>query len=440
MFDKLFGKGKKKEEAATTSVIPFGRYSDNNKPPAKVNRWTEAENLFREKKYEVSLDAFFDYLGDDSTRNVVYERNEAEGRFELFQGSKIVRGRFDKENIHAEVTLAKMPQPSVPVMRRLLEMNFSLYYSRFALDNDRICMRFDTRLDTANPSKLYYGLKELATRGDKQDDLLVQDFSTLQTTGNEHIADINVAEKEIKYSYFQQWIKQTLDLVATLDADKFSGGIAYILLGLAYRIDYLVTPEGRLMYDIERIAGIYFQKDERAVTEKNRDMIEEFRKIQTRTKEEIFTGLYRSKYTFSIVAPQNYKAITDSIQVANQNTAWYRDNNYASIANQVTEYGISYCQYSFSLPRAITELYHLFMMINYPEFFIALGSGEAYYDPVKNQFASQGIVDKIKSIQETWKAKYPLMDFKIQQLRFDNLVNFNISFTTELSHLNMEAK
>ncbi|HSU29059.1 MAG TPA: hypothetical protein VLJ68_11800, partial [Chitinophagaceae bacterium] len=200
------------------------------------------------------------------------------------------------------------------------------------------------------------------------------------------------------------------------------------------------TPEGRLMYDIERIAGIYFQKDERAVTEKNRDMIEEFRKIQTRTKEEIFTGLYRSKYTFSIVAPQNYKAITDSIQVANQNTAWYRDNNYASIANQVTEYGISYCQYSFSLPRAITELYHLFMMINYPEFFIALGSGEAYYDPVKNQFASQGIVDKIKSIQETWKAKYPLMDFKIQQLRFDNLVNFNISFTTELSHLNMEAK
>ncbi|HSU28707.1 MAG TPA: hypothetical protein VLJ68_10020, partial [Chitinophagaceae bacterium] len=241
MFDKLFGKGKKKEEAATTSVIPFGRYSDNNKPPAKVNRWTEAENLFREKKYEVSLDAFFDYLGDDSTRNVVYERNEAEGRFELFQGSKIVRGRFDKENIHAEVTLAKMPQPSVPVMRRLLEMNFSLYYSRFALDNDRICMRFDTRLDTANPSKLYYGLKELATRGDKQDDLLVQDFSTLQTTGNEHIADINVAEKEIKYSYFQQWIKQTLDLVATLDADKFSGGIAYILLGLAYRIDYLVT-------------------------------------------------------------------------------------------------------------------------------------------------------------------------------------------------------
>ena len=154
MFDKLFGKGKKKEEAAASTIIPFGRYSDNNKPPSKVSRWTEAENLFREKKFDSSLDAFFDYLGDDNLRNVVYERNQAAGRFELVQGSKIVRGSFDKDNVHAEVTLVKMPQPSVPVMRRLLEMNFTLYYSRFALDNDRVCMLFDTRLDAANPSPL----------------------------------------------------------------------------------------------------------------------------------------------------------------------------------------------------------------------------------------------------------------------------------------------
>ena len=98
-------------------------------------------------------------------QNVVYERNGAEGRFEFYQGSKIVRGNFNKEQLTAEVTLAKMPQPSVPVMRRLLEMNFNLYYSRFALDNDRLCMRFDSDIEGATPSKLYYGLKELSTKG-----------------------------------------------------------------------------------------------------------------------------------------------------------------------------------------------------------------------------------------------------------------------------------
>ncbi|MGH2565380.1 MAG: hypothetical protein ACRDE5_12745, partial [Ginsengibacter sp.] len=271
MLDKLFGWGKKKTDAASLPAISFGRYSDNNKPVAKVNRWTEADNLFKEKKYTDSLDAFFEYLGDDETKNVIYERNGAEGRFQLYQGSKIVRGSFDNERLQAEVTLAKMPQPSVPVMRRLLEMNFTQYYSRYALDEDRLCMRFDSSIDSANPSKLYYGLKELSTKADKQDDLLVRDFSTLTVADIDHVEAIPIQEKELKYEYMQRWIKETFDSVAALDAEKFSGGIAYLLLALAYRIDYLIAPEGSLLYAIEKIVGIYFQKDERATTEKNRD-------------------------------------------------------------------------------------------------------------------------------------------------------------------------
>ncbi|HYM93708.1 MAG TPA: hypothetical protein VET23_06190, partial [Chitinophagaceae bacterium] len=152
MFDKIFGRAKKKDEPYPD--ILFGRYSDNNKPAEKVNRWKDADNLFKEKKYTESLDAFFEYLRDDETQNVVYERNGAEGRFRFYQGSKIVRGTFNAEQLQAEVTLAKMPQPSVPVMRRLLEMNFGLYYSRYALDKDRLCMRFDSEIQTSNPSKL----------------------------------------------------------------------------------------------------------------------------------------------------------------------------------------------------------------------------------------------------------------------------------------------
>lgn len=440
MLDKIFGWGKRKEDEKSEPAITFGRYSDNNKPVAKVNRWTEADNLFKEKKFDVSIDAFFDYLKDDLAQNVVYERNGAEGRFELFQGSKIVRGKFNSEQINAEVTLAKMPQPSVPVMRRLLEMNFNLYYSRFALDNDRLCMRFDSAFEAANPSKLYYGLKELATKADKQDDLLVQDFTILETIDSEHITHIPDSEKEVKYQYLQKWIQQTLDTIAGVDADKFSGGIAYMLLSLAYRIDYLLSPEGKLLSDLERISGIYFKKDERPVPEKNRDMIEEFKKLKDLPKEKIFSYLFRSKYTFSIVAPQQYKLVADSIHGTNQNMAWYRDNNYPFIATQVSEYGLSYCQYSYSLPRCITEMFHLYMMINYPDYFNALGYKVSYYDPVKNEFKQDLIVERIKEIQAKWKEKYPSMDFKTHNLRYDNLVNFDYSFTTEMEFLNMEAK
>ncbi len=439
MFDKLFGRGRKKEDGAAKPVIPFGRYSDNNKPVAKVNRWTDADNLYKEKKYTESLDAFFEYLRDDNVQNVVYERNGAEGRFELYQGSKIVRGKFDKDLLRAEVTLARMPQPSVPVMRRLLEMNFNLYYSRFALDNDRLCMGFDSDMENASPSKLYYGLKELATKADKQDDLLVQDFANLETTDTEHIGNVTDQEKEVKYAWMVRWISQTLDTIAGVDADKFSGGIAYMLLALIYRLDYLLAPEGKLLNDLERIGGIYFKKDERPVIEKNRDMVEEFKKLKDRPKEEIFRYLFRSKYTFSIVAPQQYKAIADSIHGANQNMIWYRDNNYPFIATQVSEYGISYCQYSYSLPRAITEFFQLFMMINYSDFFAELGF-ERYYDPANNKFDQDMIADRIRAIQTAWKEKFPLMDFKIQNLKYDNLAMFDFTFTNELEVLNTEPK
>jgi hypothetical protein len=439
MLGKLFGFGKKNEAPPAGPNIPFGRYSDNNKPVAKVTRWTDADNLFKEKKYTDSFDAFFEYLRDDTTQNVVYERNGAEGRFEFYQGSKIVRGSFTNEELKAEVTLARMPQASVPVMRRLLEMNFNLYYSRFALENERVCMRFDSEIETATPSKLYYGFKELAIKADKQDDLLVQDFSMLQTADSEHINTIPQTEKEVKVEHLHKWIQQTLDAISPLDADKFSGGIAYSLLALIYRVDYLLTPEGKLLSDLEKIAAIYFKKDERPVIEKNRDMVEEFKKLKAKPKEEIFNYLFRSKYTFAIVAPQQYKAIADSIHGANQNMVWYRDNNHPFIAAQISEYGISYCQYSYSLPKAITELFHLYMMVNYSDYFAALGYTAPYYDSARKKFDTDEIIERIKTIQLSWKEKYPLMDFKTQNLRFDSLVNFDLTFTNEMEFLNMEA-
>lgn len=439
MLDKIFGWGKKRSQFHEPA-IQFGRYSDNNKPVTKVNRWTDADNLFKEKKYSQSFDAFFDYLKDDDMENVTHERKGDEGSFHFYQGSKIVRGRYNAEHFNAEVSLASMPQPSVPVMRRLLEMNFNLYYGRYALTEEKLCMRFESGIETASPNKLYYGLKELATKADKQDDLLVEDFNSLERVDTEHILQIDENEKEIKFDFLQKWIKTTLDYVSTLDSDKFSGDIAYLLLTLAYRIDYLIVPEGKLMNEIEAIVDIYFKKDERPTAEKNRDMIEGFKKLQAKTRESIFPQLYRSKHTFAIVTPQSYKTISDVIYNANQNITWYKDNNYPLIAEKIGEYGISYCQYSYSLPRPVSEFLQVLMRVNYDDYFQALGFEERLYIPENKSFEAESIIEKINAIQEKWKSKYPLMNFRTANLRFDNLTNFNQTFSTEIEFLNLDSK
>jgi hypothetical protein len=436
MLGKLFGWSRKKE-GADPDII-FGRYSDNNKTVAKIARWTEAEKLFKENKKQECLDAFFDYLLDDVQKNVIHERKGEDGTFSLFQGSKIVRGKYNKTHFHAEVILARMPKPSVPVMRRLLEMNFNLFYSRFALCDDRLCMRFDSDLNTATPNKLYYGLKELATKADKQDDLLVQNFSALRAEDTEHIVPMPEAEKETRYQYLQKWIKDTLEYINSLDADKLSGGIAYLLLTLAYRIDYLISPEGPLLNEIEAIPDIYFKKDNRAAAEKNMSMIDAFHKLQSKTREQVFPFLFRSKHTFAIVTPQNYKTIADVIKGAHQNMYWYRENNHSFIASKIIEYGVGYSQYSYSLPKPLSDLFRLYMNINYNDYFKAMGFTKTYFNAEKKEIEKDDVVEAIENIISAWKPKYPRLQFNQEGLKFDSLLNFNFSFTKEITNLRFD--
>src|SRR5215213_3424039 len=144
MLEKIFSWSRKKiEDEDAEPGIRFGRYSDNNKTVEKVERWNESESLFKEKKYYESILAFFEYLKDDEIENVSFTQDGNKGSFQFYQGSKIIRGHYNEELFEAEVLLAAMPEPSVPVMRRLLEMNFTLYYTRYALEGEKLSMLFD---------------------------------------------------------------------------------------------------------------------------------------------------------------------------------------------------------------------------------------------------------------------------------------------------------
>ena len=191
------------------------------------------------------------------------------------------------------------------------------------------------------------------------------------------------------------------------------------------------------MNDLEGIPDIYFKKDNRPTAEKNLAMIEVLQKLRAKTREEIFPFLFRSKHTFAIVAPQNYKTIVDAIKGSHQNMFWYRDNAYHFIANQVIEYGFGYCQYSYSLPQPLSDLFRLFMMVNHSNYFSALGF-KKLYDPEMRDFEKDDIEDAIREIITEWRNKYPRLEFNIESLRFDSLLNFSYSFTRELTNLKFE--
>ena len=79
------------------------------------------------------------------------------------------------------------------------------------------------------------------------------------------------------------------------------------------------------------------------------------------------------------------------------------------------------------------------MMVNQGEFFRALGFNVSYYDDQTKHFEVDKITARIRQIIDTWKPKYPNLKMKLENLKYDSLVSFNVSFTTEVEYLNVET-
>jgi hypothetical protein len=433
MLDKLFGRSGRPHDHEPE--IWLGRYSDNNKTLNKENRWAAAEKHFSEKNYSACFEAFFDYLKDDETDNLSLESSDNRLSFSCKQGSSLIQGTTDGTSIIAETALASMEKPIIPVMRRLLEQNFGLQYTRYFLKDNLICMRFDSYYETANPNKLYAALKELGTRSDRQDDQLLKDFIALNPVDRSHIRPLPPEEREIKFKYLHHFISQTIHNIARLDQGKLAAGISYMLLALLYRLDYLVAPEGVLRNELEKIISGYYSSEEADTEQKNHNLSEAIAHWLGKTREEIFPCLIFPVNTFAITTPQPHKVICDVLDTARQNARWYIDNHHETIAGQILEYGFSHCQYSYSLPRPLSLLYRLFMQVNYPEYFKDMGFDVELHDREKNHFNIQAIEDKAGQAIEKWKDKFPGLYWPRQTIRYDSLFSFNHSFISAVQQL-----
>ncbi len=417
-------------------MITFGRFSDSFKPKAKIDEWNLSEKQFLEKNYLESYEAFLRYLRDDETGNVQFSRKGERIDFELQQGSKKVTGYIAQGRVICEADIAGYEKLSVSFMRRLMEMNYSLLYSRFALKDNRICIKFDSKIPAAPPRKLYYGWKELATRADKQDDLLEDDFVMLKSIRNMNIQQIPESEKEIKYSFYKKWIEKTINKISGLNEDAFSGGISYLLLNTAYKIDYFIAPEGTLMNEIEKLSWAYFVKDNRPVTEKNLKMKEALQKLFDKPKDTVLKDLYRVKSTFGIANPAPHQAVLDLFANNLQNVKWYIDNNHSDIAVNIYEYLATYCLFSYGLPRPDVKLFHLMLNISNQDYFTALGISPVLYDSVTGKLNDTEIKSIITSIISSGNELYPDLKFNTDNLKFDSLLDFLRTFIEKMKTLN----
>ena len=436
-FDRLFGKN---IESRSQPDIRFGRYSDSYKDPDNYDAWDRALDKFEKDAYLDSFRQFFRYLRDEDEDNVQWEEEEGIIRFDLFQGSKKITGVADTVKLKAEAKIAQAKVLNVGFMRRLIEKNFQLKYSRFALDpENNISIVFDTYALDGSPYKLYYALKELATNADKQDDLLLDEFEVLNSIETSHLSDLPGEEKEIKYDFIKKKIEDVLHEVGegNLDQSQYPGGIAYLLLDLVYKLDYLIRPEGYMMETLERIHRLYFSKDSRSTAHKNQLLCKQLQELIDRPKTDFFKEMYLTTSTFGITTPVNHDRIVGFIDGELGHMDWYEENNHPAIALAVPGYIVGYCMFNYAVPRPDRDLFHLYYQIMEPEYFRKLGFTPQYYHPESGKFEKRAIVRAIERIAAENRDRFYKMKPATRSLRYESPTSFAKSFLMMVKGLDL---
>ncbi len=418
--------------------IPFGRYTDAYKTEAQTAAWNRSVELFDQGKQLEAYTEFFTYLRDDSIDNVRWTQDADTLRFEFWQGSQRVTGQANAEKVVAESSIARTDDLNVGFLRRLMEYNYSLKFCRFALSPENILMiRFDSPGTDASPLKLLHALRELAIHADKQDDLLLDEFRSLQPVEKRIEAEIPEAEKEIKYNYLCSEIRDAFELLdrAVPDPNQYPGGYAYLLLSMAFRLDYLLRPEGFLMDILEKVYGIYFAKDERSNQLKIMALRKEFQKILDRPKEQIFQELYRTRSTFGINPPANHERIVSLIDGELPNMDWHLSQNHLELALAVPQYIVGNALFQNVPPRPDRELLHLFYQITESGFFRSLGF-PVYTTP--NELPDKRLITQaIRTIAERNRIEYPLLRPDLSRLEFTSMPLFARSYLDMIRHLDL---
>jgi hypothetical protein len=440
-WEKIFGD--KSEQKVSEPQIQFGRYSDSYKEKAQYEAWDESLKQFEDENYLESYKIFFRYLRDDKEDNVRWVEENGGIRFEILQGSKRLSGFADARHLHAVARIAHARELSVAFMRRLVESNYSLDYSRYALDDDNnLVIKFDTSTLDGSPYKLYYALKEVAINADKQDDLLIDEFETmLDPLDLGSKKDISSLEKDVKYHFIKDNIEGIFTEMdkGSLNAEKYPGGISYLLLSAVYKIDYLTSPEGFLMETIERIHRSYFDTDGKTSLQKNVAIRKELEKVLSRSEEILKGELYATTSTFGILSPNQQETLVTLIDGELPNMDWYEENKHTKIALSVPGYIVGNALFNYALPKPTKELLALYYRIIESDFFKDLGFTPQYFDAQTETFVQKDIKNAVRKVVDANKEKYKNLSPDFAVLDFKTPCRFARTYLMMIRNLDLNS-
>jgi len=416
----------------------FGRFISFKKTNEQQEFYQASKRSFSQQRYIEGYENYFKYLryedeNGNNHGNISFSKDEDTLDFKIIQGSAIIKGNITQRRLVAYVNIACTVEDNIAVMRRLLEKNYMYTYSSFFLESGTLRSKIYFDNASLSPQKVYFPLREISINTDKEKELLLDEFNDLEPIELDHIVAMQPHLKDTKLRFFREWIDKTQQKVALLPTQEQSGAIAFVWLGLLLRIDYFVTPRGKIGYDIYEAIQEYYIDDNKLIEEKNDALQIATLKLKELDTQKLSKSLYPIQQTFDIFTPNILDEIRSFIEETLAKIIWYKEHRYEEIILTIYEYLGLYMLYNFGMNDCLRELVQLNVRIHNPDFHSALGITNLYKSEEKLDHAK--ISKEIKKTLTSYQKLYPhLHDFSTT-LNYESLEKFHHSYFNAIKNL-----
>ncbi|MBE0498224.1 MAG: hypothetical protein IBX43_03170 [Campylobacterales bacterium] len=422
---------------AASEHFHFGRFISYKKSSLQQAQYQESKKAFSEQRCIEGYEHYFNYLcfydAAQECTNISYSKDENTLNFKLIQGSAIIQGSITQRRMSAHVNIALMPKENISVMRRLLEKNFLYTYSSFFLDEDTLKVKICFDNISLSPQKVFFPLRELAINADREKELILDEFNDLEPLELDHIEVMDTHLKETKLRFFREWIDKTEQKVLLLPTQEQSGAIAFVWINLLFKIDYFVTPRGKLGYDIYEALQAYYLDDGKHIEEKNDALQKAVEKLKELDTSRLSKNLYCVKETFDIFNSEGLEEVHAFIEETLAKAVWYKEHRYEEIILPIYEYLGQYMLYNYGMNPCLRELVQLNVRLHNTDFYSALGIESLYKN---DKLRSKKISSLIRQSIHAYNEQYPYLHDFSPELNFSTNEKFHHSFFLALKNLN----
>jgi hypothetical protein len=179
-------------------------------------------------------------------------------------------------------------------MRKIGELNFwPLTISQIKLNANQLTFHYSTTLDTCEPYKIYYVLKEICSTADRYDDELREKFKAKSLVEPKVI----YPSPEISAKAWEETnaiINETFQYQTYFDSQRWQGSSMDFFMIALKRIDLCVQTQGFLKTEMERIMAD-LNNAQISVTERNGTASKFLKDLQAKGKDAFAKYLYQAE-------------------------------------------------------------------------------------------------------------------------------------------------